>query len=817
MRSMQLLMTWWVCVATPAAFAGDESSRTDRWGDSLPQNALARLGTNRFRTASYPEWLVFSPDGETLTCHAHKQIYLWQAPTGKLLRTWSTWEPGKFWGSYSIHFSKDGKSLIHAQEKRVRMFATATGKEQRSFPIPDAPSHSALSDDGLWLATSQVGDPYRVFDLASGKDLGQLPWKGDYYLNIAWIPGTKSLAVLTLDYERGPLLRFWDVATGKVRRFRLPPHPDEESRMAFSPDGKTMAITQKNNIQLYELATGKKGARLSGHTERITGLLFSSVGDLLASASDDNTLRLWALENGKSKARPIVVKIRGSSWTPIAFSPNGKWLAAPGKQQEVRLIDTATGKDLPTAGGPVHSATPIGFMPDHRTLLVSYGQDGYRLWDTKTAKEVGKAGPQAERGWRTLSRDGRYLAVAAGDQSLEVWDMQAGKTVLTAPIPPPGTTTGGHHVAFSPDDRILAAGNVYGTVSLYEVGAWKLLHRFTADRFGLWDLAFSPDSKVLAISGCQAIQGWDVSNAKHVWRRSIDHPEIVYRLAFSPDGRTLACGGHDWVTLREVRTGDVRARLAFPENDAAFSRIAFSPDGRMLAGTSSNGFAVWEVFSRNRGFHRHESWGFSGGMAWSQDGAAIATAAADSTVLIWDARKLRPNAVPAKQTMKELEAALNTLGADSESAFQAIATLIQMPEQTVAMIRDRYRPAKRVDKQRVVTLLADLDSEAFKVRDQAATALGQMGDSIYSVLEEALPHSASLEKNRRVQQLLEPWGPMGAERARFLRVLEVVDWLPSAEADHWLREIADGAADVFRTDAARASLEMRKRSGRKPR
>jgi hypothetical protein len=91
--------------------------------------------------------------------------------------------------------------------------------------------------------------------------------------------------------------------------------------------------------------------------------------------------------------------------------------------------------------------------------------------------------------------------------------------------------------------------------------------------------------------------------------------------------------------------------------------------------------------------------------------------------------------------------------------------------------------------------------------DKATRALRDLEDSAQPELAKALANSASLEQKRRVQRLLEPWRPSGVESLRFVRALEVIEYLGSADAKQLLVDLAQGTPGVFRTEASTAALK----------
>jgi WD40 repeat protein len=303
---------------------------------------------------------------------------------------------------------------------------------------------------------------------------------------------------------------------------------------------------------------------LKGHDKYVMSIAFSPDSQWLASASADNTVKLWSVSSGTERA---TLTGHSAEVVTVAFAPDGKTLASAGLDQTIRLWDPATGKERAVfKGDPPYSIRSVAFAPDGKTLA---------------AASQRKAGTV------------KWIATA------HLWDVTAGKERAAL------EASDGHGcaVAFAPDGKTLAlAAQDYpltGDLTLWDVETLKL--RTTFKEYGVDWAAFSPDGKVLAAAcpagvperkNIHALRLWDLASGKQL--HLLRHEWRVYCVAFSADSRVVAAGSEGGeLTLWDAATGKELASL--PQTSYVHA-VAFAPDGKRLAAATHDGVVrLWEL------------------------------------------------------------------------------------------------------------------------------------------------------------------------------------------------------------------------------
>ncbi len=597
-------------------------TRVDRLGDPLPEGAIARIGTFRFRSPRPIESLAWARDGRWLalgTIDGHVRVL--DGRTGTLVAALAA-------GTRPIvglAFSVDGQVLTAASDDgAVRLWNTLTFACWKELALPNLEPRAgglagpwrlacAFAPSGQRLAITTRPCTITLVDLVEGKELRELRLAPDIYAD--------------------------DVVLGRKPSVLA---------LAFSPDGRTLAAaTGDRKVRIFDLATGQRVTEIEGEG---AALAFGPHG-LAASEHASDRLRLLA-GDGRERA---VVETR--PLRQVVLAPGGEVLACRCHGDTTDLRD-ARGALLRT----LHASGPLSFAPDGATLSIGCGEL-VRIFLVETGREI----TQHEPAFTALAfaPDTGQLACGDGTGTVAFVDPQTGEVLRRLPGHERAITS----IAFSKQgDLATAAGE---DAVLIREARGRELFRIAGlnQRVAVHSIAFSPDGNVLALAGVASY--FDQAAERH-WFQTDGRIRFVYcrTVAWQKNGRTAFIDRAGRITLYDTR----RARGRLPDGHAvAFSaqgetavsllggggvelrnagrvlaasrdaRLAFSPDGAALVAAGADGeirlYAVpsGELRALRRGHERGVE-----DVAFAADGRSFATLGGEGHVLVWE-NPLRPS------------------------------------------------------------------------------------------------------------------------------------------------------------------------------
>jgi RNA polymerase sigma factor (sigma-70 family) len=718
--------------ATQLLQSAAKRSATDSLGDLLPKGARLRLGTLRFRPHSAVADLALSPD-ETTIVSVGNDLIVWDAVTGKERwrahgREYGFHPPAAAYGARAVAFSSDNSRFYTpGRQNDVLVWETASGRHElltvaspnKNAMAPALAARSAarsvdITRDGKKLAVGSAGGVVVcdrqgkvLYESANAPDDplkldndDRLAFHGPYSL-ARFSPNGKILAVVTSDKPDG--VRLCDAETGKnLRKVAL---ASRLVRLAFSPDGKRLATTERDSaVRLYDVETGNEVwshvVQLTNIYENYTSAIaFSPDGKILAACATDNRIYLMNPSTGEE-----ITQLTGHHWYPwaLAFTANSKMLYSSGWDPAIRRWDVVARKQLALPAG-VYATGVVAASPDGQTLVYEIDTGAIRLVDAEQGTERHTlALPGTEYSQLVFSADGRRLAGGgtSGDKvHVAVWDVPSGELRHRWDWPKgrdPHSQV--ESLCFTPDgNRLAGAVCRQSAAYVWDLTVGKQIARLSHNE--VYGLSFSPDGKTLVTAGHDSIiRFWetDTGNMGRVVKPAEPGQGVglfIYAVCYASEGGLIATAHLDG-TVRIWQADEMLLRTQFHVNGRNFSfgAMSFSPDGLWLAtGARDGSVEVWDPLTGKNVWNagRHQSQVYTVG--FGRDVRALVSGGEDGVCYLWD---LRP---PGNRPANDLARLWDDLaGENSSAAFQAMWALSQLPDRAVAMLAEKLHPVRSV-------------------------------------------------------------------------------------------------------------------------
>ncbi|MCU0546208.1 MAG: NB-ARC domain-containing protein [Oscillatoriaceae cyanobacterium Prado104] len=429
----------------------------------------------------------------------------------------------------SVIFSPDGEVLASASSDRtIKLWDYQTGECLRTYTGHQGSVYSiAFSPTGDLIVSGSGDRTVKFWDCYSDNCIKTLYGQTNEVCCVAFNPDDRTIACVSLDQT----MRLWDYQSGECLKSWYG-NTDWALPVSFSPISST--ITKENagaiggilasgsndkTVKLWDWQTGDLIRSLAGHTDFIYALNFSADGQILASGSTDSTVRLWQVNTGQC----CQILQGHADWVfAVAFQP------------------------------PFNSPLSKGAQ---REILVSGSADcTLKLWNCQTGQCLKTLTGHTDKIFGIdFSSDGQIIASASADRTIRLWDFATGDCITVLD----GHTNRVYSVAFSPDGNTLASASTDRTIKLWDWATEACLKTFIGHTNWVFSVAFSKDGQTLASASHDGtVRRWDVKSGQCIGVYE-GHSHLVSSVAFSPDGEAIASGSQDQtVRIWNAKTGE---------------------------------------------------------------------------------------------------------------------------------------------------------------------------------------------------------------------------------------------------------------------
>ncbi|MDA0196187.1 MAG: caspase family protein [Bacteroidetes bacterium] len=632
---------------------------------------LAKLSTNYFsqkrnlviKTAhsATVNGVAFHPDGSQFaTGSSDKTIKIWDSRSGREIKTLDR-HNNPIW---QIHYSPDGSKIISGGADlyegiiEVCVWDVATGIRLSQFE----------NIDGYYPLLFMPDDQHSIFSAGRGAvynlNNGNATRIIEQMLVADFSPDGRILAGVVK--EKHPVdnyeiekLKLWDASSDSLL-FTFPDEPSRTTDLKFSPDGKYIAGVIYQNVVIWNVETGKIEQQME-QGDYITCLEFSSDGKFLVSGATGGSIAFWDTSDW-SEIKTI--DSHEDDVYDIALSPDNQYLVSVGKDEKAHFWEVFEDKPLYTLATEAGSVSFARFHPIENLIFSGgtrltfstesdFAKNRIKVWNITNGQLAGYWNHNGGAKFLSFTPDGKNIFTGF-DKNIIQWDFESTEKVNQF------ETTHGeiYDLKVSLDGNILAAGDIGGNVTFWNLQNPSASGSYISDPTGGTFIDISTDSKLIASGGTNdAIHIYDIGSHMEVNQFPTGH-EFVESISFNKENTEVVVSGYDkkvigWNTSTGQETKSFQTdALMIQVDDHTNKRFSLSgddfevvvssdisPDGKKLVyGSRDQNAYLWDY---EGGFLINILEGHQNvvtDVGFSPKGSMVLTGSYDGSMKLWDSQ-----------------------------------------------------------------------------------------------------------------------------------------------------------------------------------
>lgn len=535
----------------------------------------------------------------------------------------------------AVAFSPDGVHAASADGSAVRVWVVSTGAEVRRLNGHSRAVNSlAFSPDGNLIASGGADGLVIVWNADTGAELRRIAEHRAAVNSVEFSADGVYLLSGGGDWRAN----LWDVASGSLILWLE--HEGPVNMATFNRTVTRIATASDDNkVRIWSVGDGLPLLTYEGHADDVNSVAFTPAKTNIVSASDDGTMRLWNSTTGEEIA--VFDSHESLPVNDVLLNHTGTEIASAGDDGTVVVYSVSPPAVVRQFRGHTGGVFDIAYSPTGLQILSGAGDATVRVWDTARAEEhqqfsgheIGSIRLNFAVG--VYTPDERSVLSGAVDNTLRLWDITSGMTTRVFT----GHAERINAVAVSPDGTTGLSASSDDTLILWDLATGAVLRTLAGHAADVQAVVYLLDGQqAISASSDTTLILWDLATGAVLRRFTDGHNGPVLDVALTPDGTQVvsaSAGTDQSLILWDIDTGEIVRQ--FVGQNSAIQTVAYSPEGGLIASGAANGsLLIWDAATGSilQTFDGHDRAVLS--VDFPGSAASVMSGSQDGTLRLWD-------------------------------------------------------------------------------------------------------------------------------------------------------------------------------------